>query len=251
MTTLGLIGLALGLAGTGASVAASEEAKGAAEKKTREELTRQQNYQNQAAKVFGLSQEASAPSVAEGQIAAGQKTAQDEYAKLQATPLSMSTPESALGDAQISQNKSDAAFADRTSRASAVNQGFANLSLQQYLKNLAANQQINVQSSRAQNSQNVLPYELNTAAHSADGLMQLGAGLGATGSILGSLGGPGVVNPGNGASFGGFARGLGPVTRRFAASGAVSPGQQVTNALLSLYPTGSSPLATPTLRFTR
>jgi hypothetical protein len=187
-----LVALALSAAGTGTQMAASEAERKKMEDKARAELSRQKGFQRQSQVELQKSIAQSGPDVARKQMDTGKQTLMDQYSKLADLPLAAS---SAAESIPVSQSTRGAA----ESTNQAAQQAQANLgsmdewTLQQSIKNLRAQQQLGLVSSFARGSQGVLPYELQSAQHSAEGLRAAGMGMSLAGSLAGLYGSLGTL----------------------------------------------------------
>jgi hypothetical protein len=168
------------LGGTAASVIGSNNASRQANNAAENALQQTQNYQTQASNVWQQSMNQSTPAAAQQQIGSGQAQALAATQAAQATPLSLSSSPVPQGTV------SDKAQNVISNQANAANQGYSEYGLQQGIKNLLANQNLNLLSGQAQTAAGVLPMQLASANNNAQGTMGLGSLL-QTGGYLGGL----------------------------------------------------------------
>lgn len=159
--------------------------KGAMNDAVKRELLRQSGFQRKATGAYEQSLGQSTPQAAQKQLGQGQQQALAEYQKVQAVPLSVSSPVQPGAKDQITQSSRNNAYSDLMAKRNAENQGYGNFGLQQYLKDLTANQQIGAIGNMAGRSQGILPYEVQAASQSWGGLHALGTALQAAGSLAG------------------------------------------------------------------
>lgn len=183
-----LAGIGLALAGTAAQVSASAQARAAAERKTRKELLRQQEFKEGARRAFNVSLEQSTPEVAQRQIGQGTEQRQQEYERVKNLPFSSAGEVVPGSPSSVVETTKRAGQEQGLSLAQARLGGYTNWDLQQAIKNLRANQAIGLESSLARGSANVLPFELQDAAHAGDTLAGIGSLLSTVGAGLGTYG---------------------------------------------------------------
>lgn len=177
--------LVTSLAATGLSMAGQSAQADQQNKDVSNELLRQQQYKKNATQVYQNSLMQSTPQAAKQQIAQGQQDAMEAYQKTQAIPITASAGNVGAGPTSIN-------TPDQTARAGILNagaagiKGYGNFSLQQWLKDLDAKNQLGVIGNRSANSASILPYELQGAQNPYAGIS---GALGAFGSIANSFGG--------------------------------------------------------------
>lgn len=181
-----VIGMALSAAGAGASAAAAAQAKAKMEKRTRQELARQREYQKKATGVYEQSLAQEGPEVAREQMAEGEQAALAAQERLQRLPGDVTTlPEQKNATVYGQKLAEQRAM---TNRQAAGVFAPSEWQLQQWLKNMQANQMLAIQMRNAQASAGVLPAELATASHAGDRTRAIGGLLSALGSGVGMYG---------------------------------------------------------------
>jgi hypothetical protein len=178
LVALGLMG-----AGLGASEGASVMEGRAMNSKAQNELARQRAYQHRGMGVFNQSLGQSTPQAAQQQIGQGQRQAL-QSSQMSALPL-MALPSAPNEPFSSVANAASGAESNRAIGSNAALQGYSNYGLQQYLKDLSAGSQLGLISNQAQQSENVLPVELQQASQSQQGLSSLGQLLSAAGMLTG------------------------------------------------------------------
>lgn len=191
------VGAALAAAGTGMSIAGNEQAKAAMERAQAAEGRRQKKYQQEAQGALSQSIDQSTRGVADKQLAEGEAARLKAYAEAGKTPL-QALPTGTSGNAVVG-NKSNP-IADARARAAATANAWNQLAskaqarmgsyedwgLKQGVKNARANQNLGIVSSLARGSANVLPIEIQDAAHSGDELSGWGQLVSALGMVAGA-----------------------------------------------------------------
>lgn len=178
-----LAGLGLSLAGTGLGIAASQQDQSVMNAKVSDELTRQQGYQQKANQAFQASAGQSGADTTKATLDQGAAQQKSLYQSLQSPSLGTGTA-SLDPVTQAATNASIGASNDARSKLSS----YGGLDLQNYLRNLGTSQKLGVIGNQAQQSEGVLPYEIQQAGHSGDMLAGVGSGLSALGSLAGLYG---------------------------------------------------------------
>lgn len=187
---LEIAALALAAAGTGASIYGGQQAREAMDDKTRAELLRQRGYEKENKATFAESLKGATPESAKQQIDSGEAKALAEYEKQAAIPIAATSGLSVAPAAnQAVDTERNAGFGRLIGRPNATMQGFNNYTLQQFIKNAMANRQLGVTGHLSQSSQDVLPLELQGAAHAGDTMQGIGSILSALGGVAGVAGG--------------------------------------------------------------
>ena len=177
-----IIPMVLAAAGTAVSMAGQAQQRDQQNAAVQAELQRQQQYQKNASLAYQQSLAESTPKAAERQIGEGQQQALGAYQNIEKTPLSIAS--SAASPTSIITNE-DAARQALSNNAQAGIQGYKNFSLQQWLKDMEAKNQLGAVSAQSRASQSILPYELQGASSPLTGIGEL---LGAFGQVAGKLG---------------------------------------------------------------
>lgn len=175
--------LGLGLGGAGVDMYANNQVRNKMNSDTSAELARQKQYQNQASNVFDQSLNKSTPQAANQQIGQGQQQLAGLINQVQGVPLSASMPSFGDTNSQTQQAKQG-----MSNKAASTLGGYGNFGLQQNIKDLQANSQLGLISGQARQSANVLPYELQQAQNSEQGLQSIGSLMSMAGMLAG-LGG--------------------------------------------------------------
>ena len=191
-----IAGLLASVGGAGAGIAASIGDKNAMNSATANELARQQNYAKQGQSVFQDSLNQSTPEAVQKQMNAGNDLALQEYQKLQGQPL----PYSGIGNSALSpslgnvetQNALVGARVGQQNTANAALQGYGASDVAQSINDLSAKSPLGQIGNFAQTSENVLPLELQAAAHKNDTLAGIGSLVGTAGGLLSLYG---ALNP--------------------------------------------------------
>lgn len=190
--------LALSAAGTGVSVAANESAKSAAKKKQSAELNRQKVFQQRASQEFANSLSKSTPEKAATDL----KSAKDErmaaYETAQRVNIGAPAPVASNAGspamAQTNPTANEAAMSRQTGTAwarllndaAARGNSYADWGLKQNIKDTRVNQRMGLLGTDSRRSAELLPWEIENASHSADGMKYTGQGLTTLGSVLGT-----------------------------------------------------------------
>ncbi len=183
---LALLGLAAAAAGAGLQVAGTQKSAHSMNQKTLDELARQRTLQGQAQEEYAKSLTQSDRPTADAQMQKGTEQRESAYNQLQQMPLT-TNGQSVLTNSTPAVNLRDVAQMQLSNRSRAKLGGYETWVLDQAVKNMRTNQQLGVLNQQAVRSQNVLPLELQNAAHAGDNLSGIGMGVGALGSLL-SLG---------------------------------------------------------------
>ena len=183
IATLG--SLALAGAGTGMQMTGNAEAQSAENDATNAELLRQKQYQDQGQSLFKQSLGQSGVETAQKQIATGAVGRQEAMTKQAAIPLTTSQASSPV--ATQSANVVTPKLA-QSGAAEAKLGGYSDWDLQQWIKNLRAQQNLAINSQFAQSSDRVLPYELQSASRAGDTMRSIGGALGGLGGLVGTAG---------------------------------------------------------------
>lgn len=194
-TAAGIIALALSAAGTGTSMAASAAEESAMNDKTKAEVLRQKGYQQKSTGEFERSLAQSAPKVAQQQIDSGAEARLGDLTKASQIPISGAGPLD-LSAPNTVQAGQAAAQLGQQAQAKAKLGGYSDFDLQQWIKNLRAQQQIGMYGQFAKQSSQVLPYELQAAARSAEDMRGAGTALSAAGMLTGLGGAAGAFGGG-------------------------------------------------------
>lgn len=192
MTAAGTIGVLSALAsaaGAGTSMAAQAAARDKANQDVNRELQRQKGFQQHGKETFVTSLGKSGSDVAKQQIDTGAQQHLAEYQKAQALPSAISQPGQLEAPSQNVHQQAENTYVNQQGQARAQLGGLTDWQTQQWIKNLRAQQQLAQNSNFAHGSQNVLPFELEQAAHSQDTMAGIGTGLSALGALGGGIGG--------------------------------------------------------------
>lgn len=187
---------ALSAAGAGMSMAGNAKANSEMDAKRNAELLRQRGYQAEADAQFATSLDKSDVETADQQIDTGAAQREAAYANLRnATSGLTTTP---ARNQPVGEQASGAA-ARTTSSVQATNNAWTNLQgaararlggyqdwgLQSNIKDRRASQDLGITATKARQSANVLPLEMQDAAHAGDGLKAWGQLVGALGAVAG------------------------------------------------------------------
>lgn len=187
-----LAGLALSAAGAGTQAVASSNENNAMNNAIGAELARQNQFSNQAKGVFNQSLGQSGVPAANQQIQQGAQQSLGTLASLPSAAFSLPQGIGATNTGNNAGANTQNALNVNSNQANAGLQGYSNYGLQQYLKDLQAKNSLGVINNNAQGWANILPYQLQNAATSQQGLTDIG-------SLLGAVGGPlaayGFANP--------------------------------------------------------
>lgn len=179
-----IAGLVLGGAGAGVNAYAGERTHGAMNSAVNQEMARNRGYQQQGQQVFQQSLDQSTPQAAKQQIGQGQQQLAGLIQNAQAVPLSASMPSNTLGDSGVNA-QAQQAKTNMSNTAASNYGGYSNYGLQQYLKDMQAQNQLGVINQNARGWANVLPAQLQDAQNSQQGLQALGSLLGTAGLVTG------------------------------------------------------------------
>lgn len=187
------VGAALSAAGAGAQIAGASESRSAMNSTMDAFSAREKGLQKKGDTLVQNSLADSTLKASQDQMAQGEKTALDNYSKLEATPLASGSfgavnPSDPLQSGRISQSN----------QANANLQGLSEYQLQQHIKDVLTGAQLGVIGGFAQQNAGVLPYQLQDASQAGAGLSGIGSLLGTAGSLAALGGGMGI-----GGTFGG------------------------------------------------
>ena len=183
-----IIGTAASLAGTGASVAAASAQQDEMDKAVRQQLLQQKGFQKRGTELFQASQQKSTPRAAQQQIGQGEEKAKQLYAQLQSVPMAtLASPSVTPANAAVDTQR-QAEYGRVIGAPNAALQGLTDYNLQQWIKNLQAQTGLGVNSLLSQNAASVLPYRIQDASTSQQGLQGLGSLLSTAGNLAGMYG---------------------------------------------------------------
>ncbi len=184
---LALAALALSAAGTGVSMAASKQEQDKMNERATQEMQRQKGFQKQATGEFEKSLGQSGVERAKADTSKGSQILQDQYAKTASLPTGAESASASLPTSQVSEERAGAQ--NQAARVSQANLGgISEWDINQWIKNLRAQQQLGHIANFARGSANVMPWEIQAASNSRAGEHALGTGLGLAGSLLGLYG---------------------------------------------------------------
>lgn len=172
-----LIGLALAAAGTGASMAASAQARDDMNRSMRASLRQQEQFKKQATPVFEDSLQQGGADASRRQMGAGRDQALDLYRELNALPLS-----SVTSPLPVDEGRLQGAVQQQQDAASNV-QGLNWWALQQWLKNQQANNQLGVISNLAGSSASMAEPLAKLAGQRSANLAGIGSLLSTAGNL--------------------------------------------------------------------
>lgn len=181
--TIALIAAGLSAAGAGATIAGNERSRSHMEEQAQNELGRQKGFQRQAQQQF---QQSADQSDVQHAMAQQQQGEQQRLAAMSATmsqPLLANNNPVDSNSQSITQQQGGQAALGQSAAAQAKLGGMSEWDLQQWIKNIRANQMLGIIGSNARNSAQVLPMELAQAQHSGDALRGVGMGLSALGAL--------------------------------------------------------------------
>jgi hypothetical protein len=178
-----LAGLALAGTGAGLQAGASASENSKMNSAVGAELARQNQFSNQAKDVFNQSLGQSTPQSAQQQIQQGAQQSLGTLASIPGAQFSLPQPVGGTNAGNTAGTNAQGVLNVNSNNANAGLQGYGNFPLQQYLKDLQAKNQLGVINNNAQGWANILPYQLQNAATSSQGLSDIG-------SLLGAIGGP-------------------------------------------------------------
>lgn len=203
-TPLAVASLALTAAGTGASMAGAHKADKAQQEAQGAEILRQQKYRDESQKYFNQS-------LGQSSEPAATQTINDAAAKNAAALNSVVGPQNVQAPTASAEPKViNTELGNRLSQANTFNrqqgtaegrlQGYGDWNLSNALNNAEASRQIGLRGNLMQGSAQVLPYEMQAAAHKGDNLRTLGTVLSSLGSVAGlgasmGVGAPAVAAP--------------------------------------------------------
>lgn len=187
-------GMALSLAGTGASIAGNQEAQGAMDSAREAEMQRQQGYQKQGAKRLAQSlQESTAPrnskvlnQEADARNAAYQQLQQSAPMAVSATPPTPNrtvTTNTPAGEAAARSSTATNAWTRLANESASKNAAYGDWGLQRGIEQGRAAQEQEVINNKARGSLSVLPIEMEQASHAGDAMQTVGTVASALGSI--------------------------------------------------------------------
>jgi hypothetical protein len=192
-TILAGAGLLGSLGGAGLQYSAANSERNAMNDAVGAEINRQNAFSNQAKSVFNTSLGQSTPQAAGNQIALGKLASLGTLNNTQLPASATSLPgDLGLGanPGAAAGNATQAAENTTSNQADAAMQGYSNYGLQQYLKDLQAKNQLGVINQNAQGWAGILPYQVQAAQQSQQGMTDIGQLLSALGgaATTGGLG---------------------------------------------------------------
>lgn len=183
--TIALIAAGLSLAGAGATAVGNEQSHRAMESAAQDEMARQKGYQKKATEQYQQSAAVSDVATAQQQARQGEQQRLEQYAQAAKAPLVATQSPLDTQSQTITQQQGGQAQQQLAGAAQARMGGMSEWDLQQWIKNIRANQMLGIIGANARNSAQVLPMELAGAQHKGDAWRMGGTVLGA----LGALGG--------------------------------------------------------------
>jgi len=180
----GIAALALGGAGAGFGVDAASSEQDAMNQVTQQQINAQNAYAKQGMGVFNQSLAQSTPEAMQQQQAAGAQQVAQATQKAALTPMGLpsnANPNPAANIAYQGQQVKN----QLAQGANADLQGYNNIGLQQYLKDLSTKSQLGVIGTNASRSASIFPTLLQNAGQSSSNEASIGSLLGSLGSILG------------------------------------------------------------------
>lgn len=181
-----LVALGLGGAGAGLGVDAASQEQSAMNQAVQNQINAQNQYQKKGLGVFNQSLAQSTPTAMTGQQATGAQQYLDASRQAALTPLSLpSNASAALPGNQNIAYQGQQAKNQLAQGANAQLQGYGNIGLSQYLKDLQANSQLGVIGTQAQRSAQAFPTLLQGAANSSQNEASWGKILSTLGALTG------------------------------------------------------------------
>lgn len=177
--------LVTALVSAGLQEAGAQQAEHAANRATGAEIDRQAKYRKEAQAKWEASLKASTPEAAKTVMDAGTQQRNADYAQQQAVPLTQGATPGVGGTQRVVTAPSHASQDLLANAARARLSGYTEWDLQQGIKDLRAEQALSQISNFSRGSENILPMELNHAAHSGDSLASIGSLIGLAGSLYG------------------------------------------------------------------
>jgi hypothetical protein len=212
------------------SMAAQEQGRSEQRKVQRAESERQSSYQDEARKEFAVSEQGAGLDSQANQLMREQGERAGAYEKAttgaQALPVLPTSSTSMDGNKVIGGEMADAlsrAKRYNTQQGNAQSRlaGYGDLNLNNAIQNSRQMQKMNLIGNLSQGSARVLPYELQSASHKGDNLMQLGQLVSALGMVTGAAGAAGAFS-GAGASAGAGAGGVGQAANTVGGAGTMA-----------------------------
>lgn len=200
-----IAGLVASLASTGLSMAGQSAQQAKQNQDVSNELLQQKQLSNKASLVYQNSLSQSTPQAAQQQIAQGQQQANAAYQQAEKVPLSSGTSP-VVGNTSINTPDQNARAGVLNNAAAGI-KGYGNFDLQQWLKDQSANANLGVIGQQAQQSESILPYELQGAQNPYAGIS---GALGAFGSLANTY--VGLQNGQSGTMNAAMARGNASIT---------------------------------------
>lgn len=184
---LAIAGLLASGAGTGLQMNAASQERQAMNDAVAQQLAQQQQFQQKGQAELQQSLAQNTPQAVKQQQAAGTTAAQQEYSKVNAIPLTVSSGAApSFRDAIVG----DTAGA-RTSlmnKEAAPLQGYSDQQVQQWINNLQSNTALRQNAALSQLAASTLPIQLQAAQNSQSGMAGLGSLLSSAGGLVGLYG---------------------------------------------------------------
>ena len=177
-----LIGLALGVGGAVVKEDAASKEQDAMNQAVQQQLNQQNAFAKQGTNLFQNSLSQSTPQAMGQQQAAGAQQVLGASKAAALTPLALPSNQGIQDQVSSAGQQAKNSLAQQSN---AQMQGYGNIGLSQYLKDLSTNSQLGVIGKQAQQSANVFPSVLQGAANSQGDLSALGSLLGTAGMLTG------------------------------------------------------------------
>jgi hypothetical protein len=224
---LALVGLGLGVLGTGMDIAGNAQSQRAMNNARANETNQQAGLQKQANAVVQGSIDQSTPQVAQSEMDAGQAARNNAWSNLQSatTPVASALSPTAGSPTDAANKRGSAAantWNELNANAAAKEGSYGDWENQQNIKNANAAQQLGVINSFSQGDASLLPVEMQVASQAGGKLSGWGNILSSIGALAGVAGATGAFKAAtalpSAAAANDFLAGAGPVSNSFAAT---------------------------------
>ena len=225
---LALAGLALGVVGTGMSIAGNAQSQSAMNAARANETAQQAKIQKASNALVQKSIAGSTPQDAAAEMAQGQNARNSAWSSLNsatapvASALPPTSPDSPTGRAAARTSTAADAWNRLTANAAAKEGSYGDWQNQQGIKNADTSQQLAVQNNFSQGDANLLPLEMQVASQKGGALSGWGSIVSSLGALAGVAGATGAFSSAPGLPSAGalndFNAGAGPVSNAYAAT---------------------------------
>lgn len=187
LTAAEVAGLALSVAGAGASEVARTKEKDAMNHTVSNQLRQQQEYQKKGQGILNERVQGASPLNAKQQMDQGTSEAMSEYGKLNQIPVTASSAASPSASSATTGGETQARV-NLFNQAAAPIMGMEDWQTKQAIDDLKTRTMLGQNNQFSQQTASLLPYQLQAASQSQSGLDSVGSLLGTVGGLVGEWG---------------------------------------------------------------